>query len=256
MTKIFECLEEWQQTRKKLASNKNTLGFVPTMGNLHAGHASLLHRAKTENQFSLLTIFVNPTQFDNKQDLTHYPRTLEADIKLAQDIGVDFLLLPNAEQLYADDYRFRVSENDFSKKLCGEFRQGHFDGVLTVVLKLLMLAKATRAYFGEKDWQQLQLIRDMVAAFFIDTDIIACPTIRDTDGLALSSRNSRLSPMERQLASHFPRLLKSKQPVDIIRQELEKLGFTVDYVLDLQMRRLAAVRIGHVRLIDNISLSE
>jgi pantoate--beta-alanine ligase len=143
-----------------------SLGFVPTMGNLHAGHAALLARARQDCGTTLLSIFVNPTQFDDPTDLERYPRTLEADLAIAQAAGVDHVLLPTPAELSPDGYTYKVQESAVSTVLCGASRPGHFDGVLTVVMKLLNLVRPARAYFGEKDHQQLTLIRDMVQAFF------------------------------------------------------------------------------------------
>src|SRR5262249_31691930 len=138
-----------------------TLGLVPTMGALHEAHLSLVRRSRRENDRTLVTIFVNPTQFDDPSDLARYPRTLDADLDALQPQGADFVLVPSETDLYRDGFRFRVTETEFSKVLEGAHRPGHFDGVLTVVLKLLEIASADRAYFGEKDWQQLQLVRQM-----------------------------------------------------------------------------------------------
>ncbi len=252
MTEVIRTVDRWRELRRSSVFAGRNIGFVPTMGALHAGHRSLLDRSRRENDVSVLSIFVNPTQFDDPGDLRAYPSTLERDFELAQAAGVDYVLNPSPEQMYADGYRYRVSEAEMSRTLCGEHRPGHFDGVLTVVLKLLHLVQAQRAYFGEKDYQQLRLVKGMVEALFLDVEIVPCPIIRDTDGLALSSRNARLSPEERQLAAEFPRLLSSGLPTETIRVELEKKGFAVDYVTLLGLRRLGAVRLGKTRLIDNV----
>lgn len=254
MTKIITSLKEWQDLRKALGNK--TIGFVPTMGNLHAGHASLLQHSISENEINILSVFVNPTQFDQAKDLEKYPRTFNEDVKLAQQLNIDFILTPDYVELYPDNYHYKVIETDFSQALCGKYRSGHFDGVLTVVLKLLMLIKANRAYFGEKDYQQLHLIKNMVNAFFIDTQIIACKTIRDQNGVALSSRNSRLSAEQYLLAIQFATLLRSSAEDTEIRTRLTSLGFNVDYIETIHGRRFGAVRIGEVRLIDNISLND
>lgn len=248
---IIQTLSEWQLLRNHFGSN-NTLGFVPTMGNLHQGHESLLTRAKKENQQTVLSIFINPTQFDDVKDFGNYPKTLQADKRVAESCGVDFLLLPQTEEIYPDDYHYRVSENALSQQLCGKHRPGHFEGMLTVVLKLLLLIKPTRAYFGKKDFQQLKLVQGLVHAFFLDTEIVSCETVRDENGLALSSRNARLTPEEYQLALEFPKLLGTSLPVAELKSQLTKLGFSVDYIEEHEGRRFGAVRIGQVRLIDNI----
>ncbi|HEU4517307.1 MAG TPA: pantoate--beta-alanine ligase, partial [Steroidobacteraceae bacterium] len=153
-------------------------GFVPTLGALHAGHVSLVRRAKAENERAWVSIFVNPAQFDDPGDLARYPRTLDADLSMLEDAGCDLVFLPRPEEIYRDEYRYRVTENALSLELEGVSRPGHFDGVLTVVLKLLLLVRPERAYFGEKDFQQLRLVEGLVDAFFLDTRIVRCPTVR------------------------------------------------------------------------------
>ncbi|MGZ3689254.1 MAG: pantoate--beta-alanine ligase, partial [Bdellovibrionota bacterium] len=197
MPRIFESVAEWKKFRPELSGG---LGFVPTMGALHEGHLSLCERSREENAGTLVSLFVNPTQFNDPRDLERYPRTLEADLEKLTRAGVDYVLCPSSSELYPDDYRFRVSESEKSVLLCGAHRPGHFDGVLTVVLKLLNLAGADAAYFGEKDFQQLTLIREMTEALFHPTRIVGCPTVREADGLAMSSRNRLLSPEARKLA--------------------------------------------------------
>ena len=254
MTTVFDSLTAWREERLAQRRAGRALGFVPTMGALHGGHLSLIRRSRIENDVTLVSIFVNPTQFDDPADLTHYPRTCEADLTTLRGEGVDFVLLPREADLYPDGYRYRVSEVALSKVLEGAARPGHFDGVLTVVLKLLQIAGAERAYFGEKDWQQLNLVRGLADAFFIPTAIVACPTVRDVDGLALSSRNHRLPPAERERASQFYRVLASAPTAGEACLELRMSGFAVDYVADRDGRRLGAVRLGDVRLIDNVPL--
>lgn len=251
---IIKDIKQWQQLRASAEWQQQSIGLVPTMGFLHAGHVALLQRARAENNKVVLTIFVNPTQFNNSDDLQKYPSDLERDCQLAELAGVDVLLIPDYQQLYPDNFHYQVNESEMSKVLEGQYRPGHFTGVLTVVLKLLMLVKATQAYFGEKDFQQLQLVQGMVEAFFIDTKIIACPTVRDIDGLALSSRNVRLSRLQRQQAAKFPELLTKPVTELELKVRLQDEGFKVDYVEQYQGRRVAAVYLGDVRLIDNIKL--
>lgn len=231
-------------------------GFVPTMGALHAAHRSLLDRARAENAELWASVFVNPAQFDDPADLARYPRTLEADLELLRSAGADLVFLPCEAELYPDGYRYRVVENDLSRQYCGANRPGHFDGVLTVVLRLLMLVRPARAYFGEKDFQQLRLVEGMARAFFLDTEIVPCALVREPDGLAMSSRNRLLTPAERARAPDFHRLLadsvRTGQAADEAARRLERSGFGVDYVEDYGGRRLAAVRLGTVRLIDNV----
>jgi pantoate--beta-alanine ligase len=250
---IVETPAAWREQLARIRHG-STLGFVPTMGALHEGHLSLVRRSRAENDLTLVSIFVNPTQFDDPADLTGYPRTLEADLSLLRGEGTDFVLLPREEDLYRDGYRYRVTEQQVATTLEGTHRPGHFDGVLTVVLKLLHIASATRAYFGEKDWQQLTLVRGMADAFFLTTAIVACPTVREGDGLAVSSRNRRLSAADRRRAASFSRILSSAPTADAASRDLRASGFGVDYVEDQDGRRLGAIRIGDVRLIDNVPI--
>lgn len=250
---VHSTLSEWRAARAGDGYANRRVGFVPTMGALHAGHRALLERARAENERVVLSIFVNPTQFNDPNDLTKYPRTLDADLALAAGL-VDDVIVPEPEELYPDQYRYRVTENQLSAELEGAHRPGHFDGVLTVVLKLLNLVQPHRSYFGEKDWQQLQLVRGMAAALFLPGEIVACPTVREADGLAMSSRNRRLSPAARARAAQFPKVLRSAPtPTDAARG-LQAAGFATDYVEEREGVRLAAVRIEDVRLIDNVRL--
>jgi pantoate--beta-alanine ligase len=249
---IFRDLHFWQSRRRTEKNSGITLGFVPTMGALHEGHLSLVRQAKSENNKVLVSIFVNPTQFDDPKDLRLYPRTFERDLELLKSAGADYVLSPSSDDIYRDKYRFRINENELSQILCGAHRPGHFDGVLTVVLKLLNLASSERAYFGEKDFQQYLLIKQMAEAFFLETEIIGCPTVREEDGLAMSSRNERLQATERALAAQFPRVLREATSATEAKQRLQDLGFEVDYITQVFGRRFGAVRIGSVRLIDNV----
>ena len=252
--KVFTDLEAWRGDRRQQRREAISLGLVPTMGALHAGHLSLVRRSLAENDRTLVTIFVNPTQFNDPTDLAAYPQPLDADLALLRGAGVHYALVPQRDTLYRDGYRYRVVETERSLVLEGAHRPGHFDGVLTVVLKLLQIADAEQAYFGEKDWQQLELVRGLVDAFFLHTAIVACPTVREEDGLALSSRNARLSTEDRRRAPALHRALAEAASADAARRTLERDGFAVDYVNDEPDRRLAAVRLGGVRLIDNIPL--
>ncbi len=250
---VIHELSRWRSHRAGPAFAGRTVGFVPTMGALHRGHVSLLERARRENDVVVLSIFVNPTQFNDPQDLASYPQTLADDLALAEGL-VDWVLVPAAKDMYPDAYRYRVTETALSLEYEGAHRPGHFDGVLTVVLKLLNLVAPHRAYFGEKDWQQLELVRSMVADFFLPTEIVSCPTVRDADGLAMSSRNRRLSPAARAQAAAFPRVLRDAPDAQVAAQRLAQAGFTVDYVADHEGSRLAAIRIEGVRLIDHVRL--
>ncbi len=253
MSRVCLKLDEWRALRTGPEWAGRRVGFVPTMGALHAGHVALLERARAENERVVLSIFINPTQFTESGDLAGYPRTMDADLAIAGPYS-DAVLAPSEGQLYPDGYRCRVTEIDLSRRWEGAHRPGHFDGVLTVVLKLLNLVQPARAYFGEKDWQQLALVRRMAEAFFLPGEIVACPTVRDADGLALSSRNRRLTTEGRQRAAEFPLAMRhAKTPADAA-VTLNALGFQVDYVEDHEGRRLGAVRLEGVRLIDNVSI--
>ena len=251
---VYTNLNEWRQVRKNLPHTQS-IGFVPTMGNLNAGHASLFTKSAQENDCTIASLFINPTQFNQESDFTHYPRTLDADLELLTNSGVNYCLLPDRHTIYADNYRYQVDENKLSRTLEGQHRPGHFTGVLTVVMKLLNLVKPTCAYFGEKDYQQLQLIQGMAEAFFMDIDIKACPTVRETSGLAFSSRNSRLNIEQRQLACRFAQIFHQNQPCAQIIAELKALNVGVEYIEEYEGRRFAAVNIGGVRLIDNYALT-
>jgi len=231
-------------------------GFVPTMGALHEAHLALLRRAKAENDRAWASIFVNPAQFGDSGDFDRYPRSIEQDLAMLRAAGCDLAFVPGAGEIYPDGFRYRVTESELGLELEGASRPGHFDGVLTVVLKLLLLTRPERAYFGEKDYQQLRLVEGLVQAFFLDTRIVRCALVREPDGLAMSSRNRLLSPAERAKAPEFHRVLAQsladRRPAEDAAAALGHAGFEVDYVADREGRRLAAVRLGRVRLIDNV----
>ncbi len=251
---VFRTLEEWRAARRSMRGNA---GFVPTMGALHEGHAALLRRCRAENDLAILSIYVNPTQFDDASDLERYPRTLETDLEIAADLGMDAAIVPSYDELYPDGFRFRVDETRLTRELCGAHRPGHFTGVLTVVLKLLNLVRPKRAYFGEKDYQQYLLIRDMCLALFVDVEIVPCSTVREADGLALSSRNARLRGPARALAPRLHELLSSELEDGVVARRLAEAGFSVDYVETRDGRRFGAASLpgdgGDVRLIDNVA---
>lgn len=252
MTTLITSLSDWQALRATLTQ---PIGFVPTMGNLHAGHASLLQRAKQDNAVSVLSVFVNPTQFNDTNDFDIYPRTLENDLTLAAQHKIDYVLAPNAAALYPNGFQYRVSEQALATVMEGNCRPGHFEGMLTVVLKLLLLVMPTHAYFGEKDYQQLQLVQGLVQDFFLPITIVPMPTIRAENGLALSSRNQRLTPARQAHAAHLFQTLQQATDCASAIQTLERLGFKVDYIEEHQDRRFGAVFLDGVRLIDNIPLS-
>lgn len=246
--------QNWQNIRKTLTGK--TIGFVPTMGNLHEGHAALCQRARRENDVVVVSIFVNPTQFNQTSDFEKYQRTFEADCKMLDAAGVDYVFSPDAAAMYPDNFEVQVNETVIARELEGEFRPGHFTGMMTVVLKLFNIIGATRAYFGEKDFQQLLLVEKMVRALFLSVEIVRCPTMRAADGLALSSRNGRLDRPALELAAELSRLLKSGLDDKVIMAKLGEKGFRPEYVATRWGRRLAAVWLGDVRLIDNILLEE
>ncbi|MCE2575531.1 pantoate--beta-alanine ligase [Komagataeibacter sp. FNDCR2] len=263
----------WKQAGQRV-------GVVPTMGALHAGHLSLVQAARARADRVVTTVFVNPIQFDNADDLTTYPRTLEADARLLADAGVDVLYAPTAAQMYPPGFATRITVSGVSEGLCGGARPGHFDGVATVVCKLLMQTLADSAFFGEKDFQQVQVVRRMVADLDLPVEIVTCPTKREPDGLALSSRNRRLTAEQRQAALALPRTLEAcardiAAGADVAHAlarataRLAAAGFDpVDYVelraeTDLRpldampatttrARLLAAAWLGTVRLIDGM----
>lgn len=224
------------------------------MGALHEGHQALIRKSIEQNNISVVSIFVNKTQFNDSNDFENYPNLFEKDMDVLRRNKVDYLYYPDYQDIYPDNYQFRVFENDYSKLLCGKSRSGHFEGVLTVVMKLLNIITPNKAYFGEKDYQQYKLIEKMCEAFFLDIEVVPCPTVREHDGLAMSSRNLLLTKEQRALASQFPKLLASGHHPSVIANKLKQLGFIVDYISDIDQRRFGAVYLGKVRLIDNVEL--
>ena len=200
--KIAAVRSFWAHLRGK------SLGFVPTMGDLHDGHLSLICRSKRENDFTAVSIFVNPTQFNQKNDFLNYHKDERRDLALLRQEKVDLVFLPSAKEMYKESFQTEVNVNDLSRGLCGPYRPGHLKGVSTVVAKLFSIVRPTRAYFGMKDFQQLKVIERMVQDLNLLVRIVACPTVREKDGLAMSSRNRRLSTQERVHAVKFSRALK------------------------------------------------
>ena len=232
------------------------VGLVPTMGALHAGHVSLFETARAENDLVVASLFVNPAQFHEQSDLARYPRDEARDLEIAERAGVDVLFAPTTAEMYPDGFATWVVPERTGAE--GDARPGHFRGVATICLKLFTLVRPVRAYFGQKDAQQVAVVRRMVRDLNLDVDVRVLPTVRDADGLALSSRNVLLSPTERQSALGLPRALAkaagSGDPVAVARAELN--GLDPDYVelLDLDGATVlaAAVRVGSTRLIDNV----
>ena len=253
--RVITTVTAWRSELAGHRSAGRSVGFVPTMGALHRGHASLFEAARRESDVVIASVFVNPTQFDEAQDFEKYPRTPDADLALMAAAGVDVVFAPAVAEMYPDNRTYAVNESALSGELCGAHRPGHFSGMLTVVLKLLQIAGADRAYFGEKDYQQLQLVRGLVRAFFLPTVIVGCPTVRESDGLAMSSRNARLTPTERALAPQFYAALRSAPTPAEASTRLSATGFAIDYIEDREGRRFGAVRLGPTRLIDNVPLT-
>jgi pantoate--beta-alanine ligase len=254
MIRTLRTVEECRSFQKELKSKKQTVGFVPTMGALHQGHLNLVKKAKSECDAVIVSIFVNPTQFNDPKDLEKYPRDLNSDVRLLESVDTDAVFFPEPEMIYTDGYRFKLTETEFSRRLCGAHRPGHFDGVLTVVMKLFQIVSPSKAYFGEKDYQQLKLIQDMVSAFFLDITIVPVETTREADGLAMSSRNLRLSEVERAKAPRLYEVIKTAKSDTQAIELLVASGFKVDYVETVNGRRYAAAFLGQVRLIDNVRI--
>lgn len=252
--KIIEDLGTWQTLRTAIPTS-SALGFVPTMGNLHQGHASLIEACRQNNDCTVVSLFVNPTQFNQRADYTHYPRTLEDDLALLRSLKVDYCFMPNEETMYGDKYHYQVQENHITARMEGLHRPGHFNGVLSVIMKFFNIIQPNRAYFGEKDYQQYQVIQGMVNAFFMPIDIIPCPTVREASGLACSSRNQRLNPQQRQIAEQFAKIFQQKsQAIAQLRKELKHLPIEIEYLEEEQGRRFVAIIIDDIRLIDNYTL--
>lgn len=255
---------------------RKTIGFVPTMGNLHQGHLNLVREAKKLCDIVVVSIFVNPIQFGPNEDFDNYPRTLDADSQLLVDAGCDLLFLPSVQQMYGQHERkTTVAVHGITDILCGKSRPGHFDGVATVVTKLFNIVQPDTAFFGQKDWQQLAVIRTMTRDLNLPIDIIGVPIARAVDGLALSSRNGYLTPEQRQIAPVIYQALQTasqalhqhtdlQQVLEQIRATLVQAGFDVDYVeayspdlLPIQqfgqdIVLFVAAKLGSTRLIDNL----
>jgi len=252
-TLIIKTVNEMIQWRSHIKNQ--TVGFVPTMGALHTGHTSLLQQCHLENDLTILSIFVNPTQFNNHEDLQNYPQTFDHDYHLACESGVDVLFYPQFSEIYPDQYRFKVIETEFSRLLCGAHRPGHFDGVLSVVMKLFHITRAHKSYFGMKDYQQYNLIKSMANAFFLETQVIGLPTIREESGLAKSSRNMRLSDEGKIKAALIYKTISSIKDINQAKVTLQQSGFEVEYLEDIDNRRYIAAYLEGIRLIDNVEIS-
>jgi pantoate--beta-alanine ligase len=268
-----------QETSNTNILKGRKIGFVPTMGALHEGHLSLVRRSKQENDITVVSIFVNPIQFGPNEDFNRYPRDFDGDFNKLQSEGVDILFYPDIASIYPEGYSTYVEVKGLSDKLCGAFRPGHFKGVATIVTKLFNIVKPKRAYFGQKDYQQSVIIRRMVKDLNLDVEIIVCPTVREEDGLAMSSRNSYLSGKEREAATIiYKTLTKASELIqsgiidgvrikNFMMEEIKKepAVSSIDYVgvydpetldeIDIiksEVVLAAAIFIGKTRLIDNI----
>jgi len=252
---VVETIEE---TRRALEqSRQGSIGLVPTMGSLHEGHLALLRAARAENATVVMSLFVNPAQFGDASDLAKYPRNEKHDLQLAREAGVDLVFAPSADEMYPPGFQTWVEVTELGEILEGRFRPGHFRGVATVVLKLLNVVRPTCVYFGQKDAQQVAVIRQLVADLAVEVELRVVPTVRDDDGLALSSRNARLTADERTAALALPRALATRDRDTALADLASSNGLEVDYVevADFDPPVLAgAVRVGSTRLIDNVPL--
>ncbi|MBS0201728.1 MAG: pantoate--beta-alanine ligase [Planctomycetes bacterium] len=274
---VAESVDEVRAAVRRARQAGKIVGFVPTMGALHVGHVSLMQRARAECDLVVTSIFVNPTQFGPSEDFTRYPRPRETDLQICGESGVDVVFYPTVETMYPAGHRTYVEVGGLSEILEGAIRPGHFRGVATVVTKLFNIVQADRAYFGQKDYQQQTLIRVMTRELDLPTEVITCETIRDPDGLALSSRNAYLSPAERQSGLSLSRALRTadalvaggerdvKRLEAAMRRELESTpGVKIDYAVIVHHESLAeltaaeptmvalvAATVGSTRLIDN-----
>jgi len=277
--KVIRTVPEMQSWSSDLRRQGRSVGCVPTMGYLHAGHQSLIRESARRNDRTVMTLFVNPTQFAPHEDLSRYPRDFEGDCRKAAEAGAHVVFAPGVEDMYPSGYQTYVTVDEVSQGMEGAFRPTHFRGVATVVLKLFAATRPDVAFFGEKDYQQLAVIRRMVDDLHLGVEIIGMPTVREPDGLAMSSRNVYLKPEERRQALAISRALFAAQvavkagmtdPKRIAGDAaaaIAEAGLSVDYVevreantlaplavVDRPARILAAARIGNVRLIDNMAL--
>jgi len=238
--KIIRAPAEMSAAAEELRLARKVVGLVPTLGALHEGHASLVRRARKECAVVVVSIFLNPTQFDSAADLAQYPQTLEADLELCRARGADVAFVPEAGEIYPQGFQTVVAVGPLTERLCGASRPGHFRGVATVVAKLFNLVRPQRAYFGEKDFQQLQVVRRIVRDLDFPVEIVPCATVREADGLAVSSRNARLSPEARKDAVALSRALATgKRLVEGGEREAMKvLGAMTEALADIRNAEL------------------
>ena len=246
------------ETREALAPLRSrSIGLVPTMGALHEGHLALLRAARAENETVVMSLFVNPAQFAEGTDLARYPRDEARDLELAAEAGVDVVFAPSRDEMYPPGFQTWLDVTEVGSILEGRFRPGHFRGVATVVLKLFSIVRPTRAYFGQKDAQQVEVIRTLIRDLALEVELRVVPIVRDADGLALSSRNALLSPDERRRALALSRALATRDRERAVAELASANGLEIDYleIADFDPPVLAgAVRVGSTRLIDNVVL--
>ena len=248
---IVHTIKDLQAALAALRAQGKTVGLVPTMGALHAGHASLVKRCVAENDAAVVSVFVNPTQFNDKNDLAKYPRTLEADCSLLEQCGAAFAFAPSVEEMYPEPDTRQFSYTPLDTVMEGKFRPGHFNGVCQIVSKLFEAVKPDRAYFGEKDFQQLAIIREMVRQLKFPLEIVGCPIVREEDGLALSSRNARLSAEERQQALKISQTLFASRDFAKTHTVAETQKFVEDAI-----EAAPGLRLEYFELVDGNTLQK
>ncbi|MDR0834070.1 MAG: pantoate--beta-alanine ligase [Candidatus Symbiothrix sp.] len=253
--KIIEKIDDLQSALKRARQNHKSIGLVPTMGALHAGHIALVHRAVAENDVTVVSIFVNPTQFNDKNDLNNYPRTPEADCTLLEKAGATIVFIPAADEMYPEPDTRQFAFGELETVMEGQFRPGHFNGVAQIVSRLFDIVKPGRAYFGEKDFQQLAIIRDMVKQLNLNLDIVACPIVREADGLAMSSRNARLNPAQRQAAVNISKILNLSRGLRVkpAMTASETVAGTKKWVVE-QLNAVPELRVEYFDIVDGQTL--
>ncbi len=271
LNEMLHLSNSWQENQK--------VGFVPTMGALHQGHLELVKKSLSSCDITLVSIFVNPSQFGPNEDLSRYPKTFEADYNALEKLGVDYIFFPSDNQMYPADYKTWVNIDQITSLLCGASRPGHFTGVATIVLKLVNLVKPTLMFMGEKDFQQVVVLETMLKDLNFESKIVRCPIVRSEQGLALSSRNRYLSKEEQTIAPLLYKYMQEakslaknenmpvKEILDNLKEKLEKKGFKIDYLeivdsknlgpvkrVNKGVRLMVAVFLGNTRLIDNLEI--
>lgn len=251
--KIIETIKELQAELSVLKHDGKRVGLVPTMGALHAGHASLVSRSVAENDVTVVSIFVNPTQFNDKNDLIKYPRTVEADCRLLQTVGATIAFVPSVDEVYPEPDTRSFSYAPLDTVMEGAFRPGHFNGVCQVVSKLFEMVMPDRAYFGEKDFQQLAIISEMTRQMQYPIEIVGCPIVREEDGLAMSSRNTRLSAEERTTSLNISRILFESQEFARTHSLLETKKFVEDGINSIDALRLEYYEVVDARTMQTVT---